>query len=202
MPVRQTSVGVGSIAGSSTFFPLVPVEHGRDRGVATLALIGNGTGSAVTTNPATTTTERANLASGLTVTLSASGGVYTAVAVNAGGLNYRVGDIILVPTAAGTGTTLKLTVVAVATPTGGVTSIAITQNVTAGASGAGPLATVPEDPSSGGIGLTVNATAAAGVVTTLAVLGAGRGYRIGDIVTIAVTGATTPVTASVTGLTG
>jgi hypothetical protein len=201
MPVRQTSLGVGIIAGSSTFFPPRPVEYGRDRGVAALSLITNGTSGATTTNPAATTCERPNLQSGLTVTLTATGGVYTAVAINTAGVNYREGDVLLVPLAAGTGGTVRLIVTNVS-PAGAVTGCAIWTNVTAGAVTIGPTATLPEEPSSGPLGLTVNATASGGVVTTLAVVGAGRGYRIGDIVTIAVTGATAPVTASVTALTG
>jgi hypothetical protein len=200
MPVRQTSVGVGSIAGSSTFFPHVPVELDRSRGVATLTLIANGTSGASSTNPAATTNERNNLAAGLTVTLAASGGVYTTVTINAAGANYAEGDVILVPLAAGT-PALKL-IVSTVTALGGVTGIGFLTNTTSGASAAGPLATVCEEPRTGAQGLTVNATAAAGVVTTLAVVGAGRGYRIGDIVTITVTGATTPVTASVATITG
>jgi hypothetical protein len=200
MPVRQTSVGVGSIAGSSTFFPPVPVEFDRPRGVATLTLIANGTASAVSTNPAATSNERNNLASGLTVTLAASGGVYTTVTINAAGDNYAEGDVILVPLAAGT-PSLRL-IVSTVTSVGGVTGIGFLTNTTSGAAAAGPLATVPEEPRTGAQGLTVNATAAAGVVTNLAVVGAGRGYRIGDIVTITVTGATTPVTASVATVTG
>ena len=200
MPVRQTSVGVGSIAGSSTLFPPVPVEFDRPRGVATLALLTNGTSGASSTNPAATTNERNNLASGLTVTLAASGGAYTTVTINAAGLNYAEGDVILVPLAAGT-PALRL-IVSTVSALGAVTGIGIYSNTTSGASAAGPLATVPEKPRTGAQGLTVNATAAAGVVTTLAVVGAGRGYRIGDIVTITVTGATTPVTASVATVTG
>ena len=201
MPIRQTSVGVGTVAGSSTFFPNRPVESGRDRGVATLTLIGNGTSGASSTNPAATTNERTNLNSGLTVTLTAAGGIYTAVAINAAGVNYREGEMILVPLAEGTGGTLRL-IVGSTSATGAVTGISIYTNVTAAAVTVGPTATVPEEPSSGGTGLTVNATASAGVVTVLAVVGAGRGYRIGDIVTITVTGASTPVTASVATITG
>jgi hypothetical protein len=200
MPVRQTSAGVGSIAGSSTFFPFRPVELDRPRGVATLTLIANGTSGATSTNPAATSNERNNLGAGLTVTLAASGGVYTTVTINAAGLNYAEGDVILVPLAAGT-PALRL-IVSTVTAVGAVTGIGLYTNTTSGASAAGPLATVPEEPRTGAQGLTVNATAAAGVVTTLAVVGAGCGYRVGDIVTITVTGAAGPVTASVATITG
>ena len=201
MPVRQDSLAAGTIAGSSTFFPFAPVELGRDRGVASLVLIGNGTSGATSTNPAATTCERSNLNSGLTVTLAASGGVYTGVTINAAGLNYREGEVLQVPLAAGTGGTLRL-IVGNTSATGAVTGLSIYTNVTAAAANIGPTATLPEEPSSGGIGLTVNATAAAGLVTTLAVVGAGRGYKIGDIVTVTVTGASTAVTARVASLTG
>lgn len=97
MPVRRTSIGVGSV-NSSTFFPRVPVEVGRARGVASLTLIGTGT-SGVTTqsNLATTNDGATGRASGLTVNITAAGGVATAIAVgNAAGTGYQIGDIITV----------------------------------------------------------------------------------------------------------
>jgi hypothetical protein len=201
MPVRQDTVGVGLVS-SSTFFPFVPVEQGRDRGVAGLTLLTNGTSGATSTNPANTTNERGGGNTGLTVTLTAAGGVYTGVAIVAAGANYREGEIILVPAAQGTGGVLRL-IVGATTATGAVTGLSIYTNVATGAVAIGSAtATLPEEPSAGGHGLTVNATASGGVVTTLAVVRAGRGYRIGDIVTITVTGATQPVTARVTSLTG
>lgn len=200
MPVRQDSVGVGLVS-SSTFFPLVPVEQGRDRGVAGLVLLTNGTSGASTTADAQTVNERVNLGGGLTVTLTAAGGIYTGVTVNAAGANYKEGETLLVPFAQGTGGVLRL-VVGATTATGAVTGVSIYTNVAAGAVAIGPTSTVPEDPTSGALGLRVTATASGGVVTTLAVTQAGRGYRIGDIVTISVTGAAQPVTARVSALTG
>jgi hypothetical protein len=95
MPVRQSTVGVGLVS-SSTFFPLVPVEQGRDRGVSSLTLITNGTASAVSTNPAATVSERPNDASGLTVNATAAAGVVTSLSVVAAGLGYRIGDIVTI----------------------------------------------------------------------------------------------------------
>ncbi|MFN7318964.1 MAG: hypothetical protein ACK5S6_05610 [bacterium] len=170
MPVRQTSVGVGTV-NSSTFFPPVPVERGRARGVATLTIITNGTSGATTTSNALTTCERGVLSSGLTVNLTAAGGVVTAAVPNAAGLNYQIGQLIFPIAATAT------------TQTGLATAV---------------------DPASGPNGLQVNATAAGGVVTVLAPVSGrnGRGYRVGDIVTVLGTGAASAVTASVASLTG
>lgn len=201
MPVRQTSIGVGSIAGSSTFFPPRPVEIGRNRGVASLSIIANGTSGATTTSNALTTCERGVLSSGLTVNLTASGGVVTAAVPNAAGLNYRVGQLIL-PIAATASTQVVLRVDEVGA-TGNVVALSVIANGTGSATTQTGLATAV-DPASGPNGLQVNATAAGGVVTALAPVAgrAGVGYRIGDIVTILGTGASAAVTASVTALTG
>lgn len=201
MPVRQTSVGVGSIAGSSTFFPLVPVEQGRARGVATLSIITNGTSGATTTSNALTTCERGVLSSGLTVNLTASGGVVTAAVPNAAGLNYRVGQLIY-PIAATASTQVVLRVDEVGA-TGNVVALSVISNGTSSATTQTGLATAVES-ASGPNGLQVDVTAAGGVVTALVPASgrAGRGYRIGDIVTILGTGASGAVTASVTALTG
>lgn len=201
MPVRQTSVGVGSIAGSSSFFPPRPVEIGRARGVATLSIITNGTSGATTTNPALTTCERSVLSSGLTVNLTASGGVVTAAVPNAAGLNYQIGQFVRPIGSTATGS-LLLRVDEVGA-TGNVIALSVLSNGTAAATTQTGLATTVE-PASGPNGLQVNATAAGGVVTALVPV-AGRegvGYRIGDIVTIVGTGAAAAVTASVTSLTG
>lgn len=201
MPVRQTSVGVGSIAGSSTFFPLVPVEQGRARGVASLSIITNGTSGATTTNPALTTCERGVLSSGLTVNLTAVGGVVTAAVPNAAGLNYQIGQLVRPIGSTATGAVvLRVDEVGA---TGNVIALSVLSNGTASATTQSGLATNVE-PASGPNGLQVNATAAGGVVTSLVPVAGreGRGYRIGDIVTVTVTGATGPVTASVTALTG
>ena len=201
MPVRQTSIGVGSIAGSSTFFPLVPVEQSRARGVATLSIITNGTSGASTTSNALTTCERSVLSSGLTVNLTASGGVVTAAVPNAAGLNYQVGQLIR-PIAA-TATTQIVLRVDDTGATGNVLALSVLANGTGSATTQTGLATAVE-PASGPNGLQVTATAAGGVVTALAPASGreGRGYRIGDIVTVLGTGASGAVTASVTALTG
>lgn len=201
MPVRQTSVGVGSVAGSSTFFPPVPVERHRARGAATLTLITNGTSGASTTSNCVTTCERGVLSSGLTVNLTAAGGVVTAAVPNAAGTNYAIGQLIF-PIAATATTQVVLRVDEVGA-TGNVIALSVMANGTSSATTQTGLATAV-DPASGPNGLQVNATAAAGVVTALAVVAGreGRGYRIGDIVTIAGTGASAPVTASVASLTG
>jgi len=201
MPVRQTSVGVGSIAGSSTFFPLVPVEQSRARGVATLSIITNGTSTASTTNNCVTTCERGVLSSGLTVNLTAAGGVVTVAVPNAAGLNYQIGQLIY-PIAATATTQVVLRVDQIGA-TGNVIALSVLANGTSSATTQTALATAVE-PASGPNGLQVNATAAAGVVTVLAPATgrAGRGYRIGDIVTILGTGASAAVTAQVTALTG
>jgi hypothetical protein len=202
MPVRQTSVGVGSIAGSSTFFPLVPVEQGRARGVATLSIITNGTSGASTTSNALTTCERGVLSSGLTVNLTASGGVVTAAVPNAAGLNYQIGQLIHV---IGGGATAQIVLrVDEVGATGNVIALSVLSNGSSGATNQTGLATAVE-PASGPNGLQVNVTAAGGVVTVVAPgAGArrGSGYRIGDIVTILGTGASAAVTAQVTALTG
>ena len=201
MPVRQTSVGVGSIAGSSTFFPPAPVERGRSRGVASLSIITNGTSGATTTNPALTTCERSVLSSGLTVNLTVSGGVVTAAVPNAAGLNYQIGQLVR-PIGATASTQVVLRVDEIGA-TGNVIALSVLSNGTSSATTQTALATSVE-PASGPNGLQVNATAAGGVVTTVAPVSGreGRGYRIGDIVTITVTGATAAVTAQVTALTG
>lgn len=201
MPVRQTSIGVGSIAGSSTFFPLVPVEQSRPRGVATLSIITNGTSGASTTSNALTTCERSVLSSGLTVNLTASGGVVTAAVPNAAGLNYQVGQLIR-PIAATATTQVVLRVDDIGA-TGNVLALSVLANGTGSATTQTGLATAVE-PASGPNGLQVTATAAGGVVTALAPASGreGRGYRIGDIVTVLGTGASGAVTASVTALTG
>lgn len=201
MPVRQASVGVGSIAGSSTFFPPRPVEVGRSRGVASLSIITNGTSGATTTNPALTTCERSVLSSGLTVNLTASGGVVTAAVPNAAGLNYRIGQLIRPIGSTATGS-LILQVDDIGA-TGNVTALSVLSNGTASATTQTGLATSVE-PASGPNGLQVTATAAGGVITSLVPVAGreGRGYQIGDIVTIVGTGASAAVTASVTSLTG
>lgn len=201
MPVRQTSVGVGSIAGSSTFFPPRPVENERARGVATLSIITNGTSGATTTNNALTTCERSVLSSGLTVNLTAAGGVVTAAVPNAAGLNYFIGQLVR-PIAATASTQVVLRVDEVGA-TGNVIALSVMANGTSGATTQSALATAVE-PASGPNGLQVNATASGGVVTSLVPVAGreGRGYRIGDIVTVTVTGATAAVTASVASLTG
>jgi hypothetical protein len=201
MPVRQTSVGVGSIAGSSTFFPLRPVEYARACGAATLSIITNGTSGATTTNNAVTTCERGVLSSGLTVSLTASGGVVTAAAPNAAGLNYQVGQLIR-PIASSASTQVVLRVDDTGA-TGNVTALSVMSNGTSGATTQSGLATAVE-PASGPNGLQVTATASGGVVTSLVpVTGReGRGYRIGDIVTVTVTGASAAVTAQVMSLIG
>jgi hypothetical protein len=201
MPVRQTSVGVGSIAGSSTFFPPRPVESERARGVASLSIITNGTSGAITTNLAATTCERGVLSSGLTVILTAVGGVVTAATPTTAGLNYQVGQLIYPPaSAASTQVVLRVDDTGA---TGNVTVLSVMSNGTSGAITLGPLVTAV-DPASGPNGLQVNATASGGIVTTLIPVSGrgGRGYRIGDIVTVLVTGATAAVTAQVTSLTG
>lgn len=201
MPVRQTSVGVGSIAGSSTWFPLVPVEQGRPRGVASLSIITNGTSGATTTSNALTTCERGVLSSGLTVNLTASGGVVTAAVPNAAGLNYQIGQLIR-PIGATAASQVVLRVDEIGA-TGNVIALSVMSNGTSGATTQTGLATAVE-PASGPNGLQVNVTAAGGVVVTLTPASGreGRGYRIGDIVTVLGTGASGAVTASVTALTG
>lgn len=201
MPVRQTSIGVGSIAGSSTFFPHRPVEEGRARGVATLSIITNGTSGASTTSNALTTCERGVLSSGLTVNLTASGGVVTAAAPNAAGLNYQIGQLIRpIGSTASTPVVLRVDQIGA---TGNVIALSVMSNGTSSATTQTGLATTVE-PASGPNGLQVNVTAAGGVVTALAPASGreGRGYRIGDIVTVLGTGAAGAVTASVTALTG
>jgi hypothetical protein len=200
MPVRQTSVGVGTV-NSSTFFPPVPVERGRARGVATLTIITNGTSGATTTSNALTTCERGVLSSGLTVNLTAAGGVVTAAVPNAAGLNYQIGQLIF-PIAATATTQVVLRVDEVGA-TGNVIALSVLANGTSSATTQTGLATAV-DPASGPNGLQVNATAAGGVVTVLAPVSGrnGRGYRVGDIVTVLGTGAASAVTASVASLTG
>jgi hypothetical protein len=201
MPVRQNFIGVGSIAGSSTFFPARPVEYSRNRGVATLSILTNGTSGATTTSNALTTCERGVLSSGLTVNLTASGGVVTSAVPNAAGLNYFIGQLIR-PIGATASGALVLRVDEVGA-TGNVIALSVMQNGTASATTQSGLATSVE-PASGPNGLQVNATAAGGVVTALVPASGreGRGYRIGDIVTILGLGASAPVTAQVTALTG
>lgn len=201
MPIRQDRKAIGSLVASQTFFPHRPVEEGRGRGVASLTLIGNGTASAVAGSNRVTTNERPpTVGSGLTVGLTAAGGIYTAVAIVAGGTRYTENQIIRVVNAAGVGI-LRLQVVAVSI-LGAVTQLAILTNVSSGATTATPRDTFPEN-SQGGQGLTVTNTAAGGIVTGLSIgNSAGTGYRIGDIVTILGTSGTTPVTASVASLTG
>lgn len=200
MPVRQTSVGVGTV-NSSTFFPPVPVERGRARGVATLTIITNGTSGATTTSNALTTCERGVLSSGLTVNLTAAGGVVTAAVPNAAGLNYQIGQLIF-PIAATATTQVVLRVDEIGA-TGNVIALSVMANGTSSATTQTGLATAV-DPASGPNGLQVNATAAGGVVTVLAPVSGrnGRGYRVGDIVTVLGTGAASAVTASVASLTG
>lgn len=201
MPIRQTSLGVGSIAGSSTFFPPRPTETERARGAATLSILTNGTSGATTTANAVTTCERTNLSSGLTVNLTATSGVVTAAVPNATGLNYRIGQRIRpIGSTAASQVVLQVDEVGV---TGNVVALSVLSNGVSGATTQSALATSVE-PASGPNGLQVTATAASGVVTSLVPV-AGRqgvGYQIGDIVTVTVTGATQPVTASVTSLTG
>jgi hypothetical protein len=141
------------------------------------------------------------LSSGLTVNLTAAGGVVTAAVPNAAGLNYQIGQLIY-PIAATATTQVVLRVDEVGA-TGNVIALSVLANGTSSATTQSALATAVE-PASGPNGLQVNATAAAGVVTVLAPATgrAGRGYRIGDIVTILGTGASAAVTAQVTALTG
>jgi hypothetical protein len=203
MPIRQDFIGVGTIAGSSTFFPCRPVEEGRARGVAGLVLLTNGVSGVTAVSNRPTTSERPlNRGAGLTVTLTAAGGVYTAVAVNAGGTGYRENDLIRVVGNAGTGTVLLLQIVGVST-TGIVTSVVIYSNVTAAAANGGPFATFPIE-SQGGQGLTVTNTVAGGVATGVSVgNSAGAGYRIGDIITLGgANPGTPPTTCRVSALTG
>jgi hypothetical protein len=201
MPVQQSSIVAGSISKSLTFFPHRQVEDGRNRGVASLTIITNGTSGATTTNPASTTCERNCLASGLTVNLTAASGLVTAATPNAAGLNYKEGMLIY-PYGAGTSTQPILRVDSVGA-TGNVLGLSVMAAGTSGATAQTALATVV-DGSSGPNGLQVNATASGGVITAVAPISGkeGRGYRIGDIVTVIGTSAAAAVTASVASLTG
>ena len=201
MPARQSSRAVGSLAGSDTFFPPRPVEDGRARGVAGLTLIGNGTSGASTTNNALTVNERVSFGTGLTVNVTTSAGVVTAVAINTAGSGYYEGDRLLY-VGSGAATPVILEVNGV-NSTGAVTILSFIGNGTSGAGNLTGATTYLINPRRGASGLTVNATATAGVITAVAVgNSAGAGYRIGDIVTINGAGASTPVTARVTSLTG
>jgi hypothetical protein len=200
MPVQQSSTAVGSVSKSLTFFPHRPVEEGRNRGVATLTLITTGTSGAATTSNCNTTVDRSNLSVGLTVNITASGGVATAIAINAGGTGYRAGQTF---TVVGSNGTTKVTGrIDQINSIGAATSIVLIGTGTASVTTQTGLATFATN--TGPNGLQVNVTAAGGVVTA-AVPATGRegaGYRIGDIVTIAGTSASTAVTASVASLTG
>ena len=101
MATRQKISGLykSSIA-SETWYPFPGIELGRAGGaVATVTVTGNGGSGATTkTNQVTTTDGRG---SGLTVNLTAAGGVVTAIALgNAAGSGYRIGDQITVSAAA------------------------------------------------------------------------------------------------------
>lgn len=82
---------------------------------------------------------------------------------------------------------------------GTVTAITVVGNGGSGAtSQAGPLATTVNR--TGGSGLTVSTTAAAGVVTAIGVTVGGDGYRLGDLITVTGANGATATTGRVTGL--
>lgn len=85
----------GGTISSDTWFPLPPVEFGKaqDAVVVTLSGVPAGTGYTGATGVATTTD---GYGTGLTVDTTDSGGIVTAVAVNAGGTGYRIGDAITI----------------------------------------------------------------------------------------------------------
>lgn len=110
MAVRQTVDGVG-VTNSETWYPFPGIELGRAGGaVATVTLTGNGGSGATSMSNKVTTTDRNG--SGLTVNLTAAGGVVTAIAVGSNaGDGYRIGDQITVSAAvAGTASAVTGTV--------------------------------------------------------------------------------------------
>lgn len=98
MAIRQTVDGVG-VTNSDTWYPFPPVELGRaGAAVATVTVTGNGGSGATTMTNRATTTDGGG--SALTVNLTASNGVVTAIAVgNNAGDGYRIGDQITVSAA-------------------------------------------------------------------------------------------------------
>lgn len=200
MPVQQSSIAVGSVSKSLTFFPPRPVEQSRSRFVSALTLITTGTSGAVTTSNCLTTVDRPNLSTGLTVNITASGGVATAIAINAAGTGYRAGQRFVV--IGSNGTTKVTGRIDMVNSIGAPTSIVLLGTGTASVTTQTGLATFAAN--TGPNGLQVNVTAAGGVVTAAvpATDREGFGYCIGDIVTIAGTSASTVVTAFVASLTG
>jgi len=200
MPVQQQSASLGSkLSKTLTYFPHRPVEEGRNRGVLTLSLIGTGTSGVTTQASLATTCERVTLASGLVLSLTASGGVVTAATVSTAGSGYYIGQRVRAVGTTATGV-VEFRVDEV-TATGGVFALSILQNGTASATTQASIATVA-DASSGPDGLRVAITAAGGIATAISVVSGreGRNYRIGDIITVTGSGGSTAVTASVTAL--
>ena len=200
MPVQQSSLALGSkISKTLTYFPHRPVEEGRNRGVSTLSLIGTGTSGVTTQSSLATTVERSNLASGLVLSLTASGGVVTAATVSTAGSGYYIGQRVRAVGTTATGV-VEFRIDDV-TALGGVASLSLLQNGTASATTQSSIATTA-DSSSGPNGLVVGITAAGGIATAISVVSGreGRNYRIGDIITVTGSGGSTAVTASVTAL--
>ena len=108
--------GSGAISASVGARHSAPASHDGDtivtrRSPRAFAITGNGTSGATTlTNLATTTS---GAGTGLTVNLTAAGGVVTAAAVNTRAFGYRVGDTVTVAAlTAGTGTAVTMEVTA------------------------------------------------------------------------------------------
>ena len=85
--------GVGSRV-SLTYYPMPPVEWGRSGGTVT-AIEEVSAGTTYSTDTEVATTSDSN-GTGLTVDTTASSGPVTAIAVNAGGDGYRLGELITV----------------------------------------------------------------------------------------------------------
>jgi hypothetical protein len=91
---------------------------GAQNTVTNLTLVSGGTGYATANGVATTVTSivPASNGAGLTLNITAAGGVITAAVINAAGTNYGIGDIVTV-TGGGVNATFRVDVVTSLNPT-------------------------------------------------------------------------------------
>ena len=165
-------------SGAQTSYPILTVTAIANNPVTVYTLVNAGTSYASNPNAGTTSINgQAGVGTGMTVNITASDGVVTAVAVASGGAGYGVGD---------TGVINVDSLDAyyqVTSETGGVTTALMllyggTQY--GSASGVATVAGIGV-PAAVGTGLIFNITASAGPITASSIVNGGKNYVIGNV---------------------
>jgi hypothetical protein len=185
--------------GSVTAYPQIQVTQIANNPATSVDLINAGSGYSSASNVTVTPIQpQPGNGSGLTLNITESGGTVTAIAVNAGGLGYVIGDTGFITGGGGNSAAYQVVTVAAL---GVVTSARVLgggvgySNTTGAATHRGSSL-----PPNVGTGLTLNTTAVAGAVTAISIANGGNGYQLFDCAVINGGGGTaTIIVASVGG---